>query len=113
LLYSPLLEEWYIQLQREPAMTSKTALWNFFTDEDRIEILNSLPNYLDGFLKTWGWLNFSKATEQKIIEKNSHLISYMSKELNEEEAIEIFTKAAFGKEYDVKAGIRALLGRLK
>jgi len=29
-----------------------------------------MPDMLDGFLKTWGWLHFSKAIEAKLKEKN-------------------------------------------
>ncbi len=65
----------------------KPVAWQMLTDDDRIEILNSMPDYMDGFCKTWGWLNFSKATEEKIIEKNSHLISHPAKELTDEDCI--------------------------
>jgi len=30
-----------------------------------------MPDMLDGFLKTWGWLHFSKAIEAKLKEKNT------------------------------------------
>lgn len=53
---------------------SKPLVWSDLTDQDRIEIINSLPDYLEGFLKKWGWLNFSKATEAKIKEKNTQFL---------------------------------------
>jgi len=47
------------------------AQWVGLTDEDRRAVFESLPNALDGFLKLWGWLHFSKAVEAKLREKNS------------------------------------------
>jgi hypothetical protein len=45
--------------------------WVGLTDEDRKAAFESLPDMLDGFLKTWGWLHFSKAIEAKLKEKNA------------------------------------------
>jgi len=45
--------------------------WAGLTDEDRQAAFESMPNMLDGFLKTWGWLHFSKAIEAKLKEKNT------------------------------------------
>ena len=44
--------------------------WAGLTEEDRKAAFESLPDMLDGFLKTWGWLHFSKAIEAKLKEKN-------------------------------------------
>ena len=45
--------------------------WVGLTDEDRQAAFESMPDMLDGFLKTWGWLHFSKAIEAKLKEKNN------------------------------------------
>lgn len=45
--------------------------WVSLTDDDRIEIFNSMDGGIYGFLKTWGWLNFSKALEAKLKERNN------------------------------------------
>jgi hypothetical protein len=45
--------------------------WVGLTDEDRQAAFESMPDMLDGFLKTWGWLHFSKALEAKLKEKNT------------------------------------------
>ena len=45
--------------------------WVGLTDEDRQAAFESLPDMLDGFLKKWGWLHFSKAIEAKLKEKNT------------------------------------------
>ena len=39
--------------------------WISLSDDDRIAVMNGLPDALDGFLKTWGWLHFAKAIEAK------------------------------------------------
>lgn len=44
--------------------------WIELTDEDRTRAFESLPDMLDGFLKTWGWLHFAKAIEDICREKN-------------------------------------------
>lgn len=49
--------------------------WSPLSDEDRQRIFESLPNMLEGFLKTWGWLQFAKAIEQARKEKNEALLS--------------------------------------
>jgi hypothetical protein len=48
-----------------------SAQWVGLTDEERQAVFESLPNALDGFLKLWGWLHFSKAVEAKLREKNA------------------------------------------
>jgi hypothetical protein len=53
-----------------PARIKRSAPWNALTDEDRKRALESMPDWLDGFLKTWGWLNFAKAIESICREKN-------------------------------------------
>ena len=45
--------------------------WVGLTDEDRQAAFESMPDMLDGFLKKWGWLHFSKAIEAKLKEKNT------------------------------------------
>lgn len=45
--------------------------WVGLTDGDRQAAFESMPDMLDGFLKKWGWLHFSKAIEAKLKEKNS------------------------------------------
>jgi hypothetical protein len=44
--------------------------WNTLTDEDRADVLASLPGAIDGFLKGWGWQQFAQAIEAKCREKN-------------------------------------------
>lgn len=44
--------------------------WVGLTDADREAVFNSLPDALEGFLKKWGWLHFSKATEAALRAKN-------------------------------------------
>lgn len=46
--------------------------WVELTDEDRQAAFESLPDMLEGFLKKWGWLHFSKALEDKLKEKNGY-----------------------------------------
>jgi hypothetical protein len=46
------------------------------TDEDRQAAFESMPDMLEGFLKTWGWLHFSKAIEAKLKEKR-HMIKFI------------------------------------
>jgi len=50
--------------------TPPQRTWVGLTDEDRQAAFESMPDMLDGFLKTWGWLHFSKAIEAKLKEKN-------------------------------------------
>jgi hypothetical protein len=45
--------------------------WNKLTDEDRERALKSMPDMLEGFLNTWGWLHFAKAIEDICKEKNA------------------------------------------
>ena len=47
--------------------------WIDLTDEDRQAAFESLPDMLDGFLKTWGWLHFAKAIEAQVKARNAHL----------------------------------------
>jgi hypothetical protein len=51
--------------------SGKPSAWVGLTDEDRQAAFESMPDMLDGFLKTWGWLHFSKAIEAKLKEKNT------------------------------------------
>ena len=51
--------------------TPPQRTWVGLTDEDRQAAFESMPDMLDGFLKTWGWLHFSKAIEAKLKEKNT------------------------------------------
>lgn len=44
--------------------------WNDLSDADRQRAFESMPDMLDGFLKTWGWLHFAKAIEAICREKN-------------------------------------------
>jgi hypothetical protein len=44
--------------------------WVSLTDEDRNRAMCSMPDMLDGFLKTWGWLHFAKAIEAECRAKN-------------------------------------------
>ena len=44
--------------------------WVALTDADRERALNSMPDMLEGFMKTWGWLHFAKAIEDICREKN-------------------------------------------
>ena len=80
-------------------MNNEPVAWQKLTDDDRIEILNSMPDYMDGFCKTWGWLNFSKATEEKIIEKNSYLISNPVKELTDDDILKVIKRHPFTDGY--------------
>jgi hypothetical protein len=45
--------------------------WNKLTDEDRERAMKSMPDMLEGFLNTWGWLHFAKAIEDICKEKNA------------------------------------------
>lgn len=45
--------------------------WNALTDDDRKRALESMPDWLDGFMKKWGWLHFAKAIEDICKEKNA------------------------------------------
>ena len=45
--------------------------WVGLTDEDRQAAFESMPDMLEGFLRKWGWLHFSKAIEAKLKEKNT------------------------------------------
>jgi hypothetical protein len=58
-------DEGAIALYQAPQRT-----WQGLTDEDRQAAFESMPDMLDGFLKTWGWLHFSKALEAKLKQKN-------------------------------------------
>ena len=67
-LHSSILQGCMCQysMQEPPQST-----WVGLTDEDRQAAFESMPDMLDGFLKTWGWLHFSKAIEAKLKEKNT------------------------------------------
>ena len=45
--------------------------WKALTDNDRKAAFESMPDMLEGFLKTWGWLHFAKAIEARCKELNS------------------------------------------
>ena len=60
--------DWLKHLTRT---TPPQRTWQGLTDEDRQAAFESMPDMLDGFLKTWGWLHFSKAIEAKLKEKNT------------------------------------------
>jgi len=66
-LHSSILQGCMCQysMQEPPQRT-----WQGLTDEDRQAAFESMPDMLDGFLKTWGWLHFSKAIEAKLKQKN-------------------------------------------
>ena len=51
--------------------TPPQRTWVGLTDEDRQAAFESMPDMLDGFLKTWGWLHFSKALEAKLKQLNT------------------------------------------
>lgn len=51
---------------------SKKREWVGLTDQDRQEVFESMPDMLEGFLKKWGWLHFSKALEAKLKHKNGY-----------------------------------------
>jgi len=44
--------------------------WVGLSDADRQAAFESMPEMLEGFLKTWGWLHFCKAIESKLKELN-------------------------------------------
>ena len=48
----------------------KEGGWIDLTDEDRERAFRSMPDMLEGFMKTWGWLHFAKAIEAACREKN-------------------------------------------
>lgn len=52
--------------------TPPQRTWVGLTDGDRQAAFESMPDMLDGFLKKWGWLHFSKAIEAKLKEKNGY-----------------------------------------
>jgi hypothetical protein len=49
--------------------------WIPLTDADRQRAFESMPDMLDGFLKTWGWLHFARAIESICREKNAKYIT--------------------------------------
>ena len=62
-------EDYFDKCFRESSIAERT--WVGLTDEDRQAAFESMPDMLDGFLKKWGWLHFSKALEAKLKEKNT------------------------------------------
>jgi len=60
-----------VSLDDDLYATPPQRTWQGLTDEDRQAAFESMPDMLDGFLKTWGWLHFSKAIEAKLKEKNA------------------------------------------
>jgi len=64
-----------IESLRKQLEEARSGKWNYLTDDDRKWALESQPDMLDGFMKTWGWLHFAKAIEQLCMEKNAALRS--------------------------------------
>jgi hypothetical protein len=66
-------DKWAAGVEMRLLYTSPPAqrTWVGLTDEDRQAAFESMPDMLDGFLKKWGWLHFSKALEAKLKEKNN------------------------------------------
>lgn len=58
----------YAAPQAAPA--PEPVAWRPLTDEDRRSALEAMPDWLGGFLKKWGWLNFAKEIERRCMEKN-------------------------------------------
>jgi hypothetical protein len=58
------------ELDVDAAPPAAQRQWVGLTDEDRQAAFESIPDMLEGFLKKWGWLHFSKAIEAKLREKN-------------------------------------------
>lgn len=58
----------------DPTKPVAPVAWQELTDEDRKRAFNTLPDMLDGFLKTWGWLHFAKAIEAECRKKNEAAI---------------------------------------
>lgn len=56
--------------QSSAAPAPEPVAWRPLTDEDRRSALEAMPDWLDGFLKKWGWLNFAKEIERRCMEKN-------------------------------------------
>jgi hypothetical protein len=54
-----------------PPVSAEPVAWSALTDEDRKRAFDSMPDMLEGFLKTWGWLHFAKAIEEICKEKNA------------------------------------------
>lgn len=52
------------------AQSAEPVAWVSLTDEDRERAMKSMPDMLEGFRKTWGWLHFAKAIEAICREKN-------------------------------------------
>jgi len=55
----------------ESGRTEAKQAWVPLADEDRTHAFQSLPDMLDGFMRTWGWLHFAKAVEAICREKNA------------------------------------------
>jgi len=64
------LSDKYVALSDKYVALKAQRTWQGLTDEDRQAAFESMPDMLDGFLKTWGWLHFSKAIEAKLKQKN-------------------------------------------
>ena len=52
------------------APAPEPVAWRPLTDEDRRSAIEAMPDWLGGFLKKWGWLNFAKEIERRCMEKN-------------------------------------------
>jgi hypothetical protein len=60
------------ELEAQLRERGEPVAWEPLTDDDRTAAFQSLPNMLEGFLKTWGWLHFAKEIELRCKEKNAH-----------------------------------------
>lgn len=56
---------------RQTSQIDPRRQWVELTDDDRNRAFQSLPDMLEGFLKTWGWLHFANAIEAICREKNT------------------------------------------
>lgn len=59
-----------VALQARISALEARPAWVALTDEDRTRAFQSLPDMLEGFMKTWGWRHFAKAVEAICREKN-------------------------------------------
>lgn len=76
-------------------MTPAITQWTELTDEDRQRAFESLPDMLDGFLKTWGWLHFAKAIEAQCRAKNEvHTVEALALPVYEQDTLPRREKAA-------------------
>lgn len=62
---------WQLDIVSGDQPYAASSPWIALTDEDRERAMQSMPDMLDGFLKTWGWLHFANAIEAICREKNA------------------------------------------